>query len=165
MLGWEIDGAFVHAAGVDYVLWGGAVYRLRERTFEKIGGVDLHPLRVFGLAPFGAGVIVLSDLQLCLVEPERTTVLSDTLPASSVYPAPDGAVLAEYSRNDENLGAVVLWADGTSTSISHDWLGTDRHGAFTIVPVGRTLVVIRGDEGRPRSVPWSLVVDLPRTRR
>lgn len=165
VFGRELDGAIVHAAGVDYMLWGGAVYRLRERTFQKIGGVDLHPLRVFGLAQFGAGVIVISDRQLCLVEPERTTVLSDTLPACGVYPAPDGAVLAEYSRNDENLGAVVLWTDGTSTSIGHDWLGTDRHDASTIVPVGRTLVVIRGDEGQPRSVPWSVVVDLPRTRR
>ncbi|APR78843.1 Hypothetical protein A7982_04190 [Minicystis rosea] len=110
-------------------------------------------------------MIVISDQQLCLVEPERSTVLSDTLPACAVHPAPDGAVLAEYLRNDGNLGAVVLWTDGTSTSIGHDWLGTDRYDASTIVPVGRTLVVIRGDEGQPRSVPWSVVVDLPRMRR
>jgi hypothetical protein len=159
----ELDGACVHAGGETYLVWAGSVYRWRGQELEALGGEQLRTRRTFALAPLGAGVVVVSDQRLRLVEATRSTLLGEAF-VSGVHPAPDGAALATCLRNDARTALLVLWPDGTTTSIQHDWLGTDPLDSWAAVPVGGTLVVVRGDDGRPYGVSWAAIARLPRGR-
>ena len=98
-------------------------------------------------------------LRLWRVQATGSTALGHAF-FSGVHPAADGALLAECLRNDEGVAALVMWPDGSTATIRHDWLGTDPLDAWAIVPVGHTLVFVRGDEHRPQGIPWSEVARL-----